>query len=208
MPDTEGPRSRSRSRNTLVIMPNGSVPFTGDQSLGGHKLTDLGAPVNPNDVPRKVDIDCLEPKIDEIIYELEHETFVFPEATDLTIDLGLAGALVNEWSAWQEIEDSAAPTPNKFSDKFATKVGHLSAMQVEEATPAGKRFMVEIGYGDAHVIISRARFMSSAVAILEAIQQQRVRPLGNPAGEKVYYRMMCDDNTGACKVNLRYHYEE
>ncbi len=208
MSDAEGRRSRSRSRNTLVIMPDGSVPFTGDQSLGGHKLTDLGAPVNPNDASRKVDIDCLEPKIDDIILELEHETFIFPEATNLTVDLGLAGAAANAWSAWTEIVDSAAPTPNKFSDKFATKDGHISAAQAEEATPADQVFMLEIGYGDEHVIISRARFISGATPKLSAIQQQRIRPLANPAGEKVYYRLMCDDNTGACKVNFRYHYED
>lgn len=208
MPGAEGRRSRSRSRDTLVIKPDGLVPFTGDQSLGGHKLTDLGAAVNPNDVPRKADIDCLEPKLDEIIFELEHETYVFPEATNLTIDLGLAAAAANTWSAWQEIVDSAAPTANKFSDKFATKVGHISGMQVEEATPGGKVFMVELGYGDAHTIISRVRFMSGAVAVLQAIQQQRIRPLGNPAGEALYYRLMCDDITGACKVNFRYHCHE
>ena len=208
MADAEGRRSSSRSRDTLVIKPNGSVPFTGNQSLGGHKLTDLGAPVNPNDVPRKVDVDCLEPKLDEIIHELEHESYVFPEATDLTVDLGLAGAIVNVWSAWQEVVDSAAPTPNKFSDKFATKEGHISAIQVEEATPADERFMVEIAYGAAKTIVSRARFMSGATPILASIQQQRVRPLANPVGETVYYRMMCSKNTGACKVNLRYHYHE
>lgn len=207
MPDAEGPRSRSRSRDTLAIKPDGSVPFTGDQSLGGHKLTDLGPAVNPNDVARKVDIDCLEPKLDEIIYELEHETFVFPEATSLVVALGLAGAAINEWSAWQEIVDTDVPA-NKFSDKFATKVGHISAVQVEQATPADERFILEVAYGDAHTIISRARFVSGAVAVLAAIQQQRIRPLGNPAGETVYYRLMCSDIAGACYVNFRYHYHE
>lgn len=207
MSDAEGRRSRSRSRNTLVIMPDGSVPFTGDQSLGGHRLTDLGAPVNPNDVVRKVDIDCLEPKLDEIILELEHKTLIFPEGTNLTVDLGLGGAAANVWSAWTEIVDSDTPA-NKFSDKFLTKAGHISAVQVEEATPADEVFMVELGYGAAKTAISRGRFMSGATPKLAAIHQQRMRPLANPAGEKVYYRLMCSKNTGACKVNLRYHYED
>jgi len=208
MPCAEGRRSSSRSRNTLVIMPDGSVPFTGDQSLGGYRLTDVGAPVNPNDVVRKADIDCLEPKLDEIILELEHETFVFPEATDLTVDLGLNGALANAWSGWQEVVDSAAPTPNKFSDKFLTKEGHISAVQAEEATPADQVFMLEIAYGAAKTVISRGRFISGATPKLAAIHQQRLRPLANPAGELLYYRLMCDDNAGACKVNFRYHYHE
>lgn len=208
MSDAEGRRSSSRSRDTLVIKPDGLVPFTGDQSLGGHRLTDLGAAVNPNDVVRKVDIDCLEPKLDEIILELEHETFVFPEATNLTVDLGLAGAGANAWSAWQEVVDSAAPTPNKFSDKFATKAGHISAAQAEEATPADQVFMLEIAYGAAHTVISRARFISGATPKLAAIHQQRIRPSANPAGELLYYRLMCDDGTGTCKVNFRYHYHD
>ncbi|GAI35230.1 unnamed protein product, partial [marine sediment metagenome] len=140
-----------------MIKPDGLVPFTGDQSLGGYRLTDVGAPVNPNDVVRKADIDCLEPKLDEIILELEHETFIFPEATNLTVDLGLGGAAANVWSGWQEVVDSAT---NKFSDKFATRAGHISAAQAEEATPADQVFMLEIAYGAAHTVISRARFIS------------------------------------------------
>lgn len=205
MPCAEGRRSSSRSRDTLVIKPDGLVPFTGDQSLGGYRLTDVGAPVNPNDVVRKADIDCLEPKLDEIILELEHETFIFPEATNLTVDLGLGGAAANVWSGWQEVVDSAT---NKFSDKFATRAGHISAAQAEEATPADQVFMLEIAYGAAHTVISRARFISGATPKLAAIHQQRIRPLANPAGELLYYRMMCDDGAGVCKVNFRYHYHE
>ncbi|GAH76509.1 unnamed protein product, partial [marine sediment metagenome] len=42
---------------------------------------------------------------------------------------------------------------------------------MEQATPADKVFMLDIAYGAAKTIISRARFMSGAVAVLQAIQQ-------------------------------------
>lgn len=38
------------------IQRNGSVAFTNDQSMGGFKLTNLGAPINANDAARLIDV--------------------------------------------------------------------------------------------------------------------------------------------------------
>jgi hypothetical protein len=38
------------------IKKDGSVAFTADQSMGTHKITDLAAPVNPNDAARLIDV--------------------------------------------------------------------------------------------------------------------------------------------------------
>lgn len=38
------------------ILADGTRPFTGPQSMGSEKLTDVGAPTNPNDAARLVDV--------------------------------------------------------------------------------------------------------------------------------------------------------
>jgi hypothetical protein len=40
-----------------IIKADGTNPFTGDQDLGGFKLTGLGAPTNPNDAATKTYVD-------------------------------------------------------------------------------------------------------------------------------------------------------
>lgn len=42
---------------SLFIQKNGSVAFTGDQSMGGFKLTNLAAPVASTDAVRKIDLE-------------------------------------------------------------------------------------------------------------------------------------------------------
>lgn len=47
-----------RALDADVIKKDGSVAFTGDQSMGSFKLTNLAAPVSDNDAARKVDVDA------------------------------------------------------------------------------------------------------------------------------------------------------
>lgn len=42
-----------------VILANGTIAFTGNQDMGGFKLTGLGAPTNPNDAVRKAYADLM-----------------------------------------------------------------------------------------------------------------------------------------------------
>jgi hypothetical protein len=46
------------------VQADGSVTFTADQSMGGFKLTNLAAPVNPNDAARKTDVDAAASGLD------------------------------------------------------------------------------------------------------------------------------------------------
>lgn len=45
---------------TLFIRADGTVPFTGDQPMGGHKITGLGAPTGANDAATKTYVDTQE----------------------------------------------------------------------------------------------------------------------------------------------------
>ena len=40
-----------------VVLRDGTQAFTGDQSMGGNRLTNLAAPVDANDAARKIDVD-------------------------------------------------------------------------------------------------------------------------------------------------------
>ncbi len=44
--------------SSTAILEDGSNPFTGNQSMGTNRLTDLAAPVNDNDAARKTDVDA------------------------------------------------------------------------------------------------------------------------------------------------------
>lgn len=46
------------------ILRGGSVAFTADQSMGGFKLTNLGAPTGDNDAARKADVDAAKQGLD------------------------------------------------------------------------------------------------------------------------------------------------
>jgi hypothetical protein len=47
----------SKADTTDVVLRDGTQAFTGDQSMGGNKLTNLAAPTADNDAARKIDVD-------------------------------------------------------------------------------------------------------------------------------------------------------
>lgn len=119
------------------------------------------------------------------IYEVEHHTTaIFPANTNLTCTLTAAEA-ANTWSAWAEIADSGA---TKLTAGFASAKGHLVSMVIESLSEIDTIYMVEIGYGDDHTIVSRWRF-AGTTKFQNPIHQVRVRGIHIPAGEKVYYRL-------------------
>lgn len=49
------------------FMADGSVSMTGDLQMGGHKITNLGAPTNANDAVRQADLKVVSDEVDGII---------------------------------------------------------------------------------------------------------------------------------------------
>jgi len=64
-----------------VIQADGGQAFTGDQSMGLNRLTNLGAPVNPNDAVRQTDLDSA-------VTGLDFQADVDDIQTDGTLDPG------------------------------------------------------------------------------------------------------------------------
>ncbi len=52
--------------DSVVIKKDGSVAFTGDQSMGTKKLTNVAAPVATTDDARKSEVDTVDAKLDDI----------------------------------------------------------------------------------------------------------------------------------------------
>ena len=92
------------------------------------------------------------------------------------------------------------------STAFAAKAGHITTMEVEETNVASKLFMVELAYGDDKTIISRLRFISETNQVAVA-QVSRVRGAHIPAGETIYYRLMCATGAKTANVYFRYFLE-
>lgn len=129
-----------------------------------------------------------------------HNTHIFPEATGATITL-TAGA-GDTWSAWVEIQDSGLVT---LSSKI-TSTAHISAIAVESTSAQNETWMVEISYGSSNTICARARFVSQSIGMLELVQFFRIRSEHIPAGETIYYRLMCSAGAATCLVHFRYFY--
>ena len=145
-----------------------------------------------------INVSCSPANISNLLRALTHTSYIFPEATNETITLTAAGA--NVWSAWTEVVDNNAVT---LSSKFAANAGHLSVMTVETCSVNGQVYMWQLAYGAARTLISPGRIYSGAVPK----QETRVYGLVIPAGQRVYYRLMCSQ---AGPQNLtghfRYHY--
>jgi len=64
-----------------------------------------------------------------------------------------------------------------------------------------------MAWGDARTRILVHRFLTGdVVKKLPAIQFVRIRAESIPIGEKVYYRMRCQEALATCEISLRYHY--
>ena len=65
--DAEGNAIAQTPPETGDVKADGSVPMTGDLNMGGHKITDLGAPTNANDAVRQADLKVVSDEVDGII---------------------------------------------------------------------------------------------------------------------------------------------
>ena len=113
-----------------------------------------------------------------------HETYIFPDDTNLTCTLTAAEA-ANTWSSWIEIADSGTTT---LSSKFAAHGGHIVSMIVESVSEIDTIYMVELSYGSSNTIITRWRF-AGTTKFQNPSHQVRVRSPHIPAGETIYYRL-------------------
>ena len=135
----------------------------------------------------------------DIFDEMHHASHIFPEASNETVTL-TAGDPENTNGAWAEIVDNNAVT---LSSKFASAEGHLHSLQVEGVSAKKKVFVLEIAYGDDKTQVLHLRFLENNKSV--PIQQNRVLSNDIPAGETIYYRMMCEDADATCTVSIRYH---
>lgn len=142
--------------------------------------------------------------VETLIFEAQHDSVIFPDSTERKVEL-TAGNPANTWNAWVELADDTPVTPITFSSKCAIGNTHVSGFLIEDLSIKDKRYQLEIAYGDAKTRILTHRFLSGEVKKLPAVQFVRVRAAPIPAGEKVYYRMKCEDAAATCEISLRYH---
>lgn len=132
---------------------------------------------------------------------VQHITSIFPNDTNLTCTL-TAAATANTWSSWIEIVDSGATT---FSSLVFPTGGHISSIIVETLSEVDTIYMVEISYGDAKTVNSRARFAGGTKFQAPNVQN-RMWTDPFPAGETIYYRMKTATGIAdIATVHFRYH---
>jgi len=153
----------------------------------------------------QTDVEAIQTDVDELILEMQHDSEIFPENTNRKVEF-TAGAPANTWGAWAEVEDDTPVTPDTLSSKFATQVGHISGILIEDLSDKDKRYQLEVAHGDAKTRIMTHRFLSGEVKKLPAIQFMRIRAAQMPAGETIYYRLKCETAGATCEVSFRYHY--
>jgi len=138
--------------------------------------------------------------ISDLWLEASHLNYLFPEDTDETVTL-VAGDVNHTFGAWAEIVDNNAVT---LSSKVTADL-HISSIIAENASLKDKVYVLEISYGVSKTIIARARMISPTNQIGHT-QQERMRNLKVPKGEKIYYRMKCETADANAVFHFRYHY--
>lgn len=124
--------------------------------------------------------------------------YVFPDTSNVVVTF-TAPVAVDTFSDWAEIVDGDAVT---LSSKFSAAAGYLAEMVVEDFSATGKSYIVEIAYGDAKTPVAVKRFLAENEG-----QELQIRSCLIPAGETLYYRMMCETTVATCEVCFRYFYE-
>lgn len=136
--------------------------------------------------------------------EMQHNSDIFPDSTARKVEF-VAGTPANTWTSWIEVEDDTPVTPITFSSKIVVET-HITGILIEDLSNKDKRYELEIAWGDDKTRILVHRFLAGEVKELPAVQFARVRAERIPVGEKVYYRMRCEEALATCEISLRYHY--
>ncbi len=139
-------------------------------------------------------------EIDHIYHYTHHVSDIFPDDTNKTVTL-TAGGAINTFGAWAPVVDNLAV---EFSTVFAAALGHMSAISIEDASIKDERYLLEISYGAARVVIARSRFMKVNIKV-DVNHKVFVRSEHIHAGETVYYRMKCETALATAEVHFRYY---
>jgi len=125
------------------------------------------------------------------------EVFLFPSTTGVTCTLTAGNT--NAWSAWAEVVDSTAVT---LSSKFAASPGYINDLYVFDHSAVDKIYCIELAYGASKTALARVMWHTSFIDVA------MVKSRREPAGETIYYRMMCSGaNLATAKVGFRYFFE-
>ncbi|GAI11935.1 unnamed protein product, partial [marine sediment metagenome] len=144
-------------------------------------------------------------EVDRLRLEMEHDSEIFPDSTARAVEF-TAGTPADTWSDWDEVEDDTPVTPITFSSKVIRET-HITGILIEDLSNKDKRYEMQIAWGDDKTHVSTHRFLTGeTVKKLPAIQFIRIRAASIPIGEKVYYRMRCQEALATCEVSIRYHY--
>jgi len=123
--------------------------------------------------------------------------YLLPDVTNVTITLTAGDT--NVWSSWAEVVDSTNVT---LSSKFALSAGYINDMYIFDHSAVDKVYSIELAYGANKTILGRMMWHTS---YKDAVQ---IKSRHVPAGQTIYYRMMCSGANGAtAKVGFRYFYE-
>ncbi len=138
---------------------------------------------------------------DDIHAQLEHEGHLFPEDTDETVPIA-AGGTNDTFGAWAEIVDNNAV---KLSSKFDTEDMHVDHITVSSADAINKRWILEISWGAAKTPVARMAFGTGTKAVPI---EQAAHVVGEkiPLDELIYYRLKCEQASGAATISIQYYH--
>jgi len=140
-------------------------------------------------------------RIHDVDDAVQHITSIFPSDTNLTCTF-TAHANANTWSAWAQIQDSAATL---LSASFATSPGHITSILIETVSDNAAIYMFEISWGAARNPITSGRFAGVGKFQAAHIQDRFWAP-EFPAGQLIYYRLKTETAVAdTCTVHFRHH---
>ena len=148
-----------------------------------------------------VDLEIVDANVDTINEATQHVTSIFPSDTNLTCTF-TAHANADTWSAWTEVQDSAA---TKLSDSCGVDPMHITAMGIENLSEADAVYMIEIAWGVDKTLITSGRF-AGATKFQTPTEHLRFWAPDVPIGELIYYRMKTDTAVAdTTTIHFRYH---
>ena len=142
----------------------------------------------------------LDALIREIWHYTHHVSDIFPDDTNKTVTL-TAGGVINTFGAWAPVVDNLAA---EFSTVFAALGGHISAISIEDCSIKDERYLLEVAYGAARVMIARSRFLKVNIKV-DVNHKVFIRSVHVPAGETIYYRLKCETANATAEVHFRYY---
>jgi len=132
-----------------------------------------------------------------LIAHTENVTYIFPEST-LDYVLFATAAGIDAWTNWAEITSAIGGIT--FTSRFAATPGYLTDVMVYAHTVLNIIYEVEIGWGALHTVVGRVRVYSDWTYHLPMWSAQI------PAGQRIYYRMRCENSPASMRAGFRYHY--